>query len=437
MDAPLFDDRQDAGRQLAKALRGRVGAGAVVLGLPRGGVPVAAEVARGLGLPLDVMVARKLGAPGHAEFAIGAVAPGVVVLDEASVEALHVTQAEIDERVALENREMERRFEVYRGRPGMPDVRGKEVVLVDDGLATGATARAAVRALRRAGPRRVVLAVPVAAPQAVDALGREADEVVAVATPRDFQAVGLWYRDFSQTSDDEVLDALHATGTAHERHLRIPVDGHEVLGDLVVPPNAKGLVVFAHGSGSGRFSPRNRAVARALNEAGLATLLADLLTPREEAEDAVTREHRFDIPLLAERVTRLVDFVRADADLGSLPVGLFGASTGAAAALVAASRRPDDVVAVVSRGGRPDLADDALERVRAPTLLVVGGRDDDVIGLNEAAHARLACRKDLVLVAGATHLFEEPGTLEEVASLAAEWFLRRAAEARGAHPVRR
>jgi putative phosphoribosyl transferase len=191
-------------------------------------------------------------------------------------------------------------------------------------------------------------------------------------------------------------------------------------GLLAVPKAAKGIVVFAHGSGSSRLSPRNTRVARALNEAGLATLLFDLLSP-EEAQD---RRNVFDIPLLASRMEESLDWIGGEETLARLAVGLFGASTGAAAALMAAARRPDQVSAVVSRGGRPDLAAGALARVKAPTLLIVGGRDDVVIDLNETAMAELKCEKRLDIVPGATHLFEEPGTLDTVISLATAWFVR-------------
>jgi len=193
-------------------------------------------------------------------------------------------------------------------------------------------------------------------------------------------------------------------------------------GDLVVPSGARGVVVFAHGSGSSRKSPRNVLVAEQLQGRGQATLLFDLLTAEEEAEDLRTARLRFDIPLLAERLVAAVDavpdLVRSDA-----PIGCFGASTGAAAALVAAADRPDAVGAVVSRGGRPDLAGDALPVVRAPTLLIVGGRDERVLGLNREAMDRMSCPVRLEVVPGATHLFEEPGALESVARLAGEWFV--------------
>jgi putative phosphoribosyl transferase len=204
--------------------------------------------------------------------------------------------------------------------------------------------------------------------------------------------------------------------------VRVPAAGVMLEGNLAIPPRTSGIVLFAHGSGSGRHSPRNRAVARALNEGGLATLLVDLLTPAEESVDEQTRKLRFDIGLLADRLVDAADWLTANEETRSLPIGLFGASTGGGAALVAAAQRPNTVRAVVSRGGRPDLAGAALSRVRAPTLLIVGGRDYPVIELNREAFERLRCEKKLEIVPGASHLFEEPGALQEVARLARDWF---------------
>jgi dienelactone hydrolase len=205
--------------------------------------------------------------------------------------------------------------------------------------------------------------------------------------------------------------------------VQIPA-GHAVLsGNLTIPENPMALVLFAHGSGSSRHSPRNQFVARTLNRAGLGTLLFDLLTPEEEALDIYTREHRFNIGLLAERLVHVTNWARQQKETRDRHIGYFGSSTGGAAALVAAAELPQDVGAVVSRGGRPDLAGDALPKVQAPTLLIVGGNDDIVIELNEMARDRMRCEVKLEIIPGATHLFEEPGALEKVAKLASDWFV--------------
>jgi dienelactone hydrolase len=206
--------------------------------------------------------------------------------------------------------------------------------------------------------------------------------------------------------------------------VHVPVGQAWLHGDLALPSGARGLVLFAHGSGSSRHSPRNRFVARALEERELGTVLIDLLTTAEETIDLRTTHFRFDIGMLARRLVAIVDWLRQKPETASLPIGIFGASTGGGAALVAAAARPDEVMAVVSRGGRPDLADVFLEQVRSPTLLVVGGRDRQVVELNREAMRRMHAEVALELVPGATHLFEEPGTLEKVAALAGDWFVR-------------
>jgi dienelactone hydrolase len=222
------------------------------------------------------------------------------------------------------------------------------------------------------------------------------------------------------TADDERLVRLSAGPATLEANLRVPT-------------GAKAIVLFAHGSGSSRHSPRNRYVAQVLRNGGLATLLTDLLTPQEETEDAVTGHLRFDIGLLAERLVGATDWLARDGATAGLAVGYFGASTGAGAALVAAAERPNAVGAIVSRGGRPDLAGAALARVGTPTLLIVGGRDLPVIDMNREALQELAVRdKRLVIVPGATHLFEEPGALQQVADLAVDWFVKRLGRSAGA-----
>ncbi|WP_405662490.1 phosphoribosyltransferase family protein [Streptomyces sp. NBC_01166] len=414
----LFTDRTDAGRRLAVALRHLERRDPVVLGLPRGGVPVAYEVAQDLGAPLDVIVVRKLGVPYHPELGFGAIGEGGVrVISDEIVRHAGVREKDLDSVERAEEAELVRRARRYReGRPRLP-LKGRTVVVVDDGVATGATARAACQVVRAQGAAYVVLAVPVASPDVADRLREDVDEVVCLSTPHLFSAVGEWYRDFSQTSDEEVVSLLARAsgGAATAEEVEVDAGGVPLSGDLVLPADAGAVVVFAHGSGSSRHSPRNRAVATALNRAGLGTLLFDLLTPGEE----VYRANVFDIGLLAGRLADTTKWLRRRVPL---PVGSFGASTGAAAALRAAAAADSGVGAVVSRGGRPDLAGADLSAVRAPTLLVVGGADTTVIDLNRQAQAALHCENRLEIVPGATHLFEEPGALDRVAELAEDWF---------------
>jgi putative phosphoribosyl transferase len=314
------------------------------------------------------------------------------------------------------------------------------VILVDDGLATGATMRAALAAVKQQRPAKVIVAVPVAPAETIATLQHEADDVICPVTPEPFYAIGLWYRDFSQVSDDTVrqllgrawrdededppADPAPASRPIAEREVLVSAAGVELTGSLRWPEPASGIVIFAHGSGSSRLSARNRYVAGTLNEAGLGTLLFDLLTSEEERIDNQTRELRFDVGLLTERLVGAIDWMRAQASMAPAKIGLFGASTGAAAALLAAAERPQVIHAVVSRGGRPDLAGESLTRVRAPVLLIVGGRDTQVLALNRAAAAKLRAPHRLVVVPGATHLFEEPGALHNVAHLARAWFVQ-------------
>jgi putative phosphoribosyl transferase len=427
-----FSDRRDAGRRLAARLLDQRGHDPVVLGLPRGGVPVAAELARALGAPLDVLIVRKLGVPGHPELAMGAVGEGGVrVLNSRVVQAASVSGPQLAQVEAGERLEVERRARLYRENRPMVPVRGRTVIVVDDGLATGATARAAVDTVRAAGAARIVLAVPVGAPDTVRALGEVADEVVVLHAPRELRSVGEWYRDFRQTTDDEVVAALasnraasprgeaEAAAAAPETEVSIAVPGAALGGTLRWPDPAVGLVVFAHGSGSSRRSPRNVAVARDLAAAGLGSLLFDLLTDDEASDRTLV----FDIPLLARRLRAATAAARTWPQTAESPVGYFGASTGAAAALWAAADLGLQIEAVVSRGGRPDLAEPKLAVVQSPTLLIVGSRDPVVLDLNRDAARRLRCERRVEVVPGASHLFEEPGTLDQVSRLATEWFL--------------
>ena len=428
---PPFRNREDAGRRLAERLVRYRDERPIVFALPRGGVPVGYQVARALDAPLDVFVARKLGAPGQTEFGIGAVSVGGVrILNEDIVRRLGIPEDYLERVTQRETAEVERRLRHFRGDRPEPTIRGRTVILVDDGLATGVTARAAVAALRQREPRRLILAAPVCAAQTSELLAPEVDELVCLEAPLDLGAIGFWYRDFAQTSDEEVIELLERSRrNQEERPVRVPAGPVELEGNLGVPQAAESVVLFAHGSGSGRHSPRNRQVAQTLREAGFATLLIDLLTPEEEEVDLRTGNLRFDIGLLAQRLAGATDWLAQNPDTNDLRTGYFGASTGAAAALVAAAER--EVGAVVSRGGRPDLAGDALPLVKAPTLLIVGGNDVPVIRMNEEAMEQMRAEKKLEIVPGATHLFEEPGALEEVARLAADWFARHLTGAAG------
>jgi pimeloyl-ACP methyl ester carboxylesterase len=294
-------------------------------------------------------------------------------------------------------------------------------VVVDDGLATGSTARAALRALRARKPDRLVLAVPVSARDTARALLEDADDVITLELPGEFGAVGQWYTDFRQTEDAEVISLLEEfreTGGLVRNDVWIPIANGRLPGVMATPAGMRGMVVFAHGTGSSRHSPRNQAVADALNNHGFGTLLFDLLTEGE----AQNRANVFDIDLLASRLSSAIDWLMSSSTLPSLPVGLFGASTGAAAALLASIGRP--VAAVVSRGGRPDLARPRLPDVTAPVLLIVGSRDPVVLDLNQAAAEELPGICELSVVPGAGHLFEESGALADVAGHAIDWFAR-------------
>jgi putative phosphoribosyl transferase len=428
-----FADRRAAGELLAEEVAALGLTDAVVLGLPRGGVPVAFDVARRLGAPLDVLVVRKLGVPFQPELGMGAIGEGGVrVLNPDVMRVARVSDDELARVERSERAELERRAAAYRaGRPPMP-LAGRTAIVVDDGIATGGTARAALQVARAHGAARVVLAVPVAPPETIASLVAAADDIVCLEQPNDLYAVGAWYRDFTPVPDAEVVRLLAESAAwaapvddpPVDEEVQITGAGARLPGHLVVPEGASGVVLFAHGSGSSRHSPRNRVVAAMLNAAGLGTLLFDLLSP----DESLDRGNVFDVPLLAARLEAATTWLHdRDADL---PIGYFGASTGAAAALWAAGDPGAVVAAVVSRGGRPDLAGHRLGAVRAPTLLIVGGADDLVLGLNREAESLLRCERRLEVVPGATHLFEEPGALDAVARLAANWFVTHFRDAR-------
>jgi putative phosphoribosyl transferase len=349
------------------------------------------------------------------------------VLNDRVLAQVRVGANELGDTETRERQELKRRAERYRGRRARLNLTGCTAILVDDGIATGSTARAACEVARLHGAARVIFAAPIAPPSAVDELRADADEVVVLESPARFYAIGQFYADFSQTPDEEVVRLLAA---AHRDGSGAPVyddeievvgdDGVRLAGRLTVPDAAPMIVVFAHGSGSSRHSPRNRFVAETLNQAGLGTLLIDLLTRDEELD----RANVFDVELLGRRLVGATEWLRTHPAGVRSPIGYFGASTGAGAALWAAAEPGAGIAAVVSRGGRPDLAARRLGEVHAPTLFIVGGDDEVVLELNRAAQAQMQCETQLRVVLGATHLFEEPGALDRVANYARNWFLR-------------
>ena len=424
-----FAGRDEAGRQLGKIVAQLELDHPLVYALPRGGVPVAVEVAKMLGAPLDLFLVRKIGAPGNPEVALGALVEGAnseVVINEDVRRLSAADDAFLQKTVADQRAELARRREIYLGDRPRADPAGRTVIVVDDGLATGATMKAALIGLKRSNPARIVVALPVAPKTALDDISDQADDIICLHPATAFRGVGGFYRDFHQLSDAETVALLDEVpsgapksgpkGQTHKRQVTIPPLA--LVGDLTVPPNPQGIIVFAHGSGSSRHSPRNTYVAGKLNAQGFATLLFDLLTPRE----GLDRRNVFDIPLLADRVIEASMWVASEPDIADLPLGLFGASTGAAAALVAAAELNGRIAAIVSRGGRPDLAMDHLPMVTSPTLLIVGSLDYDVITLNETALAAITCTKKLEIIEGAGHLFEEHGTLDLAIDRANAWF---------------
>jgi putative phosphoribosyl transferase len=429
-----FRDRSDAGRRLAARLSELPRDGLVVLGLPRGGVPVGYEVARALGVPLDVILVRKLGVPFQPELAMGAIGEdGVRIVNDDVAQRLGVSASAFAVVEAREREELASRVRRFRGGRRRVSLVGRTALIVDDGIATGSTARAACQVARAHGAARVIVATPVAPPSTVARLRGVADEVIVLDCPEAFIAIGEFYEDFSQTTDEEVMEFLRQAHAGYSRTAPVPTSGLKdrdeevpvragavtLAGNLRTPAGSTSVVVFAHGSRSSRSSSRNRFVAEVLNRANLGTLLFDLLTPAEADE----RANVFDIELLAGRLGAATDWLHDVLSECEVAIGYFGASTGAAAALWAAAEPGVSVSAVVSRGGRPDLAGPRLAAVRSPTLLVVGGDDDVVLELNRRARAQMHCETALAVVPGASHLFEEPGTLRRAADLARDWFV--------------
>lgn len=407
-----FRSRTEAGRLLAARLRQRSWDWPIVLALPRGGLAVGAEIARALDAPLFPLVTRKLD---H----FGAVAEGgALVVDTDAMRREGLDEAALERLTRTERIEVQRRVRLYRHDQPLPPLWGRSAIVVDDGLLSGRSARAAARDLRAAEAAEVVLAVPVACADALPSLEPEFDQVIALQTPQRLGALPEFYVDFPPISDDDVLRILEVAREqpvrppSHEQEVSIPFDDDPILATLCIPERASALIVFAPGAEGSRRSLRVRQIAATMRAEGFATLLLDLVTQRR------------DITTVSRRLAAALEWAGDHPDLGPLPVGISGTGLGAAAMLLVAAARPERVGALVSRGGRLELAQQALGRVEAPTLLIAGEHDEAPLQINRRAFRRLQCQRELVVIPGATHHFEEPGALEHVASLATGWFQR-------------
>ncbi|MFJ9038558.1 phosphoribosyltransferase family protein [Streptomyces sp. NPDC102406] len=426
-----FDDRRAAGRRLARHLRFLRGRHVVVLGLSRGGVPVAYEVAQDLGAPLNVLVVRGLGVPFQPELGFGAISEsGVRVLDEDVIRRTGLADATRTAVEQTERAELERQVRRYRATRAPVPMAGRTVVIVDDGLSTGAGAEAACAAARSQGAAGIVLAAPVAPASVVERLRPGVDHLYCLQTVHGPGSVGSWYDDFGQVSDAEVLALLGQSarpGSAAPpsgafdpvhpgRAITVPAAGTRLAAHLAVPDTATAVAVFALAGNGGRNSPRNRYIAATLHRSGIGTLLLDLLTEEEESRHSAV----LDIALLSRRLHAASLWLRHEV---ALPVAYFGAETGATAALEAASVPGSDVLAVVARSGRPELASPSkLARVRAPVLFIVGGQDPEALDTGRRATDVLRGECGLAMVPGASHPFTEPGALSAAAELARDWF---------------
>ncbi|RKS07952.1 putative phosphoribosyl transferase [Nocardiopsis sp. Huas11] len=421
-----FTDRSEAGRRLAERVRAYAVNDPIVLALPRGGVPVGAELARRLDADFDVLVVRKIGLPGRPETGVGAISEdGHVYFDDLALARLRVPRQALDDTVKEERAELDRRRRVYRGERSAPRIAGRDCVVVDDGVATGGTARAALRMVRQAGPSQVVLAVPVASPEAVELLREEADALVVLSAPDNFHAVGEWYRDFDQLSDADVMAILAERGRVRPeentaRAVRIRAGQVYLDGDLTMPSALRGAVVMAFGEG--RTDPRWRAIASVFQRAGYATLLLDLWTEASAEDQAEAEADGDDARAMGERLNAAVTWMRRATDAATEPLGVFGAGAAAPAALVTAAERPQDLGAVVVYGGRIDLAEASLPQVRAPALILLESRDSFVRELNEWARGRMSAQTDLRVVSGAEQLLQGAQDWRHMAVEALDWF---------------
>ncbi len=409
-----FKDRSDAALRLAEELSHLRGEDPLILAIPRGAVAMAKLLATELEGDFDILLVHKIGHPKQPEYAIGSVNEKghVFITDHES--SSFIGEEALNSLSANEVNKLQRKRNLYTPYRGPIDVKSRTCVIVDDGIATGSTFQAAINTLKEQGAGRIIVAAPVASRQAMELLRKEGVELCVLKVPTHFFSVSSHFEQFEQVDDSDVVALLNS----EQQEVEINCDNVTLRACLQIPKRARALIVFAHGSGSGRLSPRNQYVAHELFNQGYATLLADLLTQ----DESKTRDNVFDIDFLAQRLSGVIEWGHSHNALSLLPIILFGASTGAAAAIKAAVKSDLEITAIVSRGGRVDLADEALDDISAPMLFVVGALDASVLDLNREAIRQIKHTEvELVVVDNASHLFEEPGALEKVSELVISW----------------
>jgi predicted phosphoribosyltransferase/dienelactone hydrolase len=383
-------------------------------------------IADELGGDLDMILVKKIGHPLHPEFALGSVTEDGEVLLGIGAKKYGLSEPMLAEYALEQIDYLNKKRQIFSGGKPAIDRRDRIIIIVDDGIATGATMSAAIESLKAKSPKKIIVASPVASAEAVGLLEGLGAEVRTVMVPEFFGAVGYYYENFTQVSDAEVGAFFHVKAT----EVNIERENMQLKGVIGLPEAARSVVIFAHGTDSSRLSPRNQMVAATLNRHGIATILADLLTETESCQ----RSRVFNIDLLSHRLIEITHWACEQASFRGFKIGYFGASTGAGAAFVASAKLGSKIHAIVSRGGRPDLAAPYLSHVRSPTLLIVGKTDTNVVSVNESALKLLRCEKKISLISGASHLFAEPGALEAVADLSVSWFRKHFHEG-GVHAV--
>lgn len=411
-----FQNRTQAAQLLADELESFRALRPVVLGIPRGAVPMAKIIADRLGAELDVVLVKKVAHPRHPEFALASVTEeGEILLGTGAFQYGMIEEDLEDQARKIAGRLREVRALYTHGRPAI-SLRDRNVIVVDDGIATGATMRAAIASLRRQRVRRIVVAAPLVSEEAMRLLENEGVEVVALQVPEIFGAVSYYYENFAQVSDAEVGEYFRVS----PREISVPGADTRLDATLGLPLHAKAIVVFAHGSAHGRRSPRNQSLAEALNRLGYATLLADLMTVTE-ADDGL---NQFDIGLLTSRLRAILTWVRNEESLQHLPLFIYGTQTGASAAIAVAAHPGPAPEALLCRSGRPDLVDELLPQLSVPTLFLVGGEDGPLRHLHEDAFQKMHGERRLHLIEGAGAFIDSDSQMQDVIDESAKWIER-------------